>query len=595
MERPFGASVKTLRRLIDQAKGDDARLGFQPGILDAPAAAGMAVGAITLLGGGTVLLHALMIEPTPERTGYQIVAALGMLLGVLLIVGRARVSRPVRHGALVLAGALILACIALAVDAPTALVFAQCGSMLVIAAYALVPVQQSVWYLPLTICAVFLVLATTQSDLTPPVLIVSLVITVVSAALLHWRALGALRSETDPLTAIGNHSGFRRRLTAHLRHSPQTVTTVVFLDLDHFALTNDRCPIDGDQVLIDFAIRVSRGPGSEAAVCRTGGDEFALMLPGTTAAEAVSLVEQLRPDVHAFSAGIVVSEAGASVSEIMTHPADALSAAKRGGRGVSRQHSGHYAGIAAIRRAVDDGEFFLEYQPIVDLHTRGIIGAEALVRWQHPTRGRIAPDEFIGHCEASGSIVLLGEWVMGEALRTAASWNIPAVTGYPPFVMSVNVSGVEFADPSYVARALAVASAPGLSAGAFALKLTETAYGLEADVVARNMALLHEGGIRVAIDDFGTCFSNLERLSTLSTSVLKIDRRFVSEIESAADDAPLLQTILSLAQAITNGVVAEGVETEVQAVWLLEHGCHVAQGYLFSRPVRADAFEALCR
>jgi len=358
----------------------------------------------------------------------------------------------------------------------------------------------------------------------------------------------------------------------------------------------------GDSVLVEFALRCAQLGGAESGaggaagtvVARTGGDEFAILLPGLTALEAAAAVQRMRADVHGFSAGIASHEPGESASGLRTRVTEALSSAKRSGRGTTRIHGGHYATATAVGQAIANGEFSLVFQPIVDLRSRRAVGAEALLRWMHPTRGAISPVEFIPLCEASGAMPRLGDWIVHTAVTTASSWTMPVDPGAPPFYVSVNASGIELGDPHYADRLLALCAEAALPAGALKLELTESDYVVEYGAVHANMAQLQTSGIPIMIDDFGTGSSNLERLSEVRANVLKIDRRFISAIGSADDDAPLVQSILGLARGLGSSVIAEGVETDVQADWLERHACRFAQGYLFSRPVASADLAAVC-
>ncbi|MEB0266891.1 bifunctional diguanylate cyclase/phosphodiesterase [Cryobacterium sp. 10I5] len=415
---------------------------------------------------------------------------------------------------------------------------------------------------------------------------------------LHWLVTSALKSETDDLTRLGNRIFFERILNDHVRNArADSVGTVVLMDLDHFTVTNEvRQRVNGDRVLIEFAAHCVQlgGPDSGMVVARTSGDEFAVLLPGLAALEAEAAVQRMRADVHGFSEGIASHEPGESASGLRTRVTEALSSAKRSGRGTSRIHGGHYATATAVGQAIANGEFNLVFQPIVDLRTRRAVGAEALLRWTHPTRGAISPVEFIPLCEASGAMPRLGDWIVQTAVSIASSWNMPVDPGSPPFYVSVNASGIELGDPHYADRLLALCDSASLPIGALKIELTESDYVVEYGAVHANMAQLQTSGIPIMIDDFGTGSSNLERLSEVRANVLKIDRRFISGIGCAADDAPLVQSILGLARGLASSVIAEGVETDVQADWLDEHECRFAQGYLFSRPVASADLAAVC-
>ena len=585
-------------RLLGRYRRGELDLGFHPGVMDSPAAAGLLIGGIALLGSVAIGLYALLPLPLVgepvDSHGYAVTGLALFVFAVLILLLRHRVTRPIRHGAVILIGVVHQALIVMAPELSTAVIYAQACIVIVLLAYCLLPVKQSVLYPPLCIIITFCSVAI-HPGITAGEFVIATVICFMWLSGLHWIAMSALTSETDALTRVQNRRGFKRRLAARLQNRGARSTTIVVIDLDHFAVTNTALRADdANRVLVSFAEQCTALLPARAVVARIGGDEFGLILPDSAPDDAVALLETLRPLVHRFSAGIAASEVGESVSEMITHAQDALHVAKRSGRGVTRVHGGHYAGAAVVAQAIAAGEFFLEFQPVVDLRTRRVVGAEALVRWQHPTRGRISPEDFIPLCETSGSIVLLGQWVLSQAVLAAAAWHIPSEPGHPEFFIGVNAAGQEFADPCYAERAVAACRAANLAPGALTIELTESAYGIDADVVHDNLRMLQQAGIPVAIDDFGTGFANLERLSRMHANTLKIDRRFVADIQASEDDAPLVQMIIGLAAALNNDVIAEGIETEEQAVWLREHGCLLGQGYLFSRPVTADAFLGAC-
>ena len=585
-------------RLLGRYRRGELDLGFHPGVMDSPAAAGSLIGGIALLGSVAIGLYALLPLPLVgepvDSLGYAVTGVALFVFAVLILLLRHRVTRPIRHVAVIVIGVVQQTLILMAPELSTAVIYGQACIVIILLAYCVLPVRQSILYPPLCIIITFSSVAV-HPGLTAGEFVIAAVICLMWLSGLHWIAMSALTSETDSLTRVQNRRGFKRRLAARLQNRGAHSTTIVVIDLDHFAVTNDAMRIDAaNQVLVAFAARCKTLLPARTTIARIGGDEFGLILPDCRAEDGVNLVDSLRQHVHGFSAGIAVSEAGESESEMLTHAQDALHVAKRSGRGVTRVHGGHYAGAAVVSQAIVAGEFFLEYQPVVDLRTRRVVGAEALVRWQHPTRGRISPEDFIPLCETSGSIVLLGQWVLSQAVLAAAAWRIPSEPGHPKFFIGVNAAGQEFADPRYAERALAACRAADLPPGALTIELTESAYGIDADVVHDNLRMLQQAGIPVAIDDFGTGFANLERLSRMHANILKIDRRFVDDIRGSDDEAPLVQIIIGLAAALNSDVIAEGIETEEQAVWLEEHGCVLGQGYLFSRPVRAEAFVGAC-
>ncbi|TFC01336.1 EAL domain-containing protein [Cryobacterium sp. MDB1-18-2] len=572
---------------------------FHPGMFDNPKVAGLLLGSLTTFASLVLFVYVGTPEESlaPHAGLFVLIACVSLPVGLLSILFRRFFTRAVRM--IVLTFLLLDTAVSVYLTDTTSSALAMSTWILVILAlsYMFLPILQS---LPFAVAGT--VLVTTALFVHPGMRGIDLLLIIPAAIIanfgLHWLVTSALKSETDDLTRLGNRIYFKRILNDHVRSAaPGDVTTVVLVDLDHFTLTNEvRQRSYGDTILIDFAARCTRlgGPDSGAVVARTAGDEFAILLPGMTTWQAEAAVEAMRADVHVFSAGIAGHEPGESASGLRTRVTEALSSAKRAGRGTTRVHGGHYATATAVGQAIANGEFSLVFQPIVDLRTRRAVGAEALLRWTHPTRGAISPAEFIPLCEASGAMPRLGDWIVHTAVTTASSWTMPVEPGAPPFYVSVNASGIELGDPHYADRLLALCAAAALPAGALKIELTESDYVVEYGAVHANMAQLQTSGIPIMIDDFGTGSSNLERLSEVRANVLKIDRRFISAIGCAADDAPLVQSILGLARGLGSSVIAEGVETDVQADWLEENACRFAQGYLFSGPVASADLAAVC-
>jgi diguanylate cyclase (GGDEF)-like protein len=574
-------------------------LTFHPGMFNDPRPAGLLLGSLTTV---AALVLGVYVSGSAEGASQHagliaVIALLSLIIGVGSMLLRRFFGQTVRKVVLAIVIADITVCVYLTDTTSSALALSTWILVALALAYMFLPIMHS---LPFAIAGTVLVAVALYAH--PGMRGIDLLLIVPSAIIanliLYWLVTSALRSETDSLTQLGNRIYFERILNEHLRRvRPGEATTIVLVDLDHFTLTNDvRQRAFGDSVLIEFAARcrIIGGPGSGAIVARTGGDEFAILLPGCTAHAAQAAVRTMRADVHGFSAGIAGHEPGESPSGLRTRVTEALSSAKRSGRGTTRIHGGHYATATAVGQAIAHGEFSLVFQPIVDLRTRRAVGAEALLRWAHPTRGAISPAEFIPLCEASGAMPRLGDWIVTTAIEIASQWTMPVDPGAPPFYVSVNASGIELGDPHYADRVLALCRSAALPEGALKIELTESDYVVEYGAVHANMAQLQASGIPIMIDDFGTGSSNLERLSEVRANVLKIDRRFISAIGSDADDAPLVQSILGLARGLASSVIAEGVETDVQADWLERHRCRFAQGYLFSRPVASASLAEVC-
>ncbi|MDQ3952552.1 MAG: EAL domain-containing protein, partial [Actinomycetota bacterium] len=393
---------------------------------------------------------------------------------------------------------------------------------------------------------------------------------------------------------------------------------VLFLDLDDFKAVNDSLGHRaGDDLLIDVARRITAATRPGDTVARLGGDELAVLLEDLDSLDgAVQVAERLiglfdSPFVVDGSELFVHASIGIAFNgpEMETSPGDllrdadiAMYEAKRGGKGSFRLFE---VGMrvaarerlqlkADLQRAVENDELVLHYQPIVDLETGAIAGVEALVRWQHPVRGFVSPRDFVPFAEENGLIIPIGRWVLHEACRAAVSWKRRSPGARPPSV-SVNVSPVRFAHPGFVEELTDVLAASGLEPDRLVLEITEGALVEDVDRVVVRLQELNEIGVQVAIDDFGTGYSSLSYLKDFPVQVLKIDKAFIDSIALGPEDSALARAVLSLGQSLGLQIVAEGVEEAVQADALRRLGCRFAQGYLFSRPVPAEALDAVLR
>ena len=244
----------------------------------------------------------------------------------------------------------------------------------------------------------------------------------------------------------------------------------------------------------------------------------------------------------------------------------------------------------SLRRALERREFTLQYQPKVNLKTGDVTGAEALIRWTHPTRGPLSPAQFIPIAEECGLILPIGRWVLREACRQAQSW---VEAGLPRVVMAVNISAMEFRDDTFLDNVFAILRETGFDPGSLQLELTESVLMKRADTAAAVLQKLKTMGVQVAIDDFGTGYSSLSYLRKFPIDTLKIDQSFVRQITS--DDTTIVTAVISMGRSLHLRVIAEGVETRNELAFLQAHECHEAQGYYFSRPVPPDEFAELLK
>ncbi|UUY05630.1 EAL domain-containing protein [Svornostia abyssi] len=422
------------------------------------------------------------------------------------------------------------------------------------------------------------------------------------------------RSLHDQLTGLPNRSLFMDRLRGSVARArrDESHTAVFTVGVDSFKLVNDEFGHGaGDDLLATIAQRLRTEVRAADTVARLGGDEFVILCEGLAGEhDAIALADKLAglwadPFVLAVgevfttaSIGVAVSQGGAAGADDLLRDADAaMHRAKRRGRGrfelfdeELRARAGERVRLERdLHRALEREQFRVVYQPVVDVRTRQVVGAEALLRWDHPDWGTVSPMEFIPVAEESGDIVAIGEWVLREACGQVSRWQ----QRWPEFRLSVNVSGRQVAEPGLPERVAAILAEEGLAPGTLGLEITESVL-MEADgdpevILAR----LREAGARLLLDDFGTGYSSLSYLKRFPLDTLKIDRSFVDGLGSEDEDSAIVAAIVQLASTLDLTVVAEGVETEEQLAQLLALQCDLAQGYLLSRPIDAPDLERL--
>jgi diguanylate cyclase (GGDEF)-like protein/PAS domain S-box-containing protein len=420
----------------------------------------------------------------------------------------------------------------------------------------------------------------------------------------------------DPLTGLPNRALFRDRLEHALIIAQRNHTEValLFLDLDRFKYVNDTLGHDaGDQLLIDAAQRIKGVVRDSDTLARLGGDEFTLVLADVEDATRVGAVADKVIQVlqQPFQLGGSEAFIGASVG-IAMYPRDgddfvaltknadtAMYLAKQSGRGRYKFFTSELDVANArrmnletsLRSALERGELALHYQPKLDLDDDRVLGFEALLRWQHPTLGAIAPSEFIPLAEETGLIVPIGSWVLRTACQELKRWH---QAGYGQLHMAVNLSARQFQHEGLVAEVRSLLQELELAPEALELELTESLLMAEADRSYQGVRALRSLGLGISIDDFGTGYSSLSYLKKFPLQTLKIDRSFVRDIATDPDDAAIVRAIVSLADRLKLQVVAEGVETREQVDFLRGEGCTQAQGYYFARPLpAADALQYL--
>ncbi|MFG1915128.1 putative bifunctional diguanylate cyclase/phosphodiesterase [Micromonospora sp. NPDC048898] len=414
----------------------------------------------------------------------------------------------------------------------------------------------------------------------------------------------------DALTGLANRRHLLDEGTKQLstRHA-DGVTALVLIDLNHFKEVNDTLGhAAGDQVLVQVADRLRDAAQASDLVARLGGDEFSVLLRGLPApAVAAHRAETLLATLHEpfeldgmrisveASGGISVAPSTGGMTELLRRADVAMYQAKRAGQRLSTYATtrdtadlGRLTLGGDLPRAVADHEFIVNFQPIVDLGTGEVTSAEALARWRHPTHGMIDPLRFLEAVERSGLLPAFAEAILDQALIAATTWR-DAGFDIP---VAVNVSPRSLLDARFPGSVLARLRAHDLPADRLVLELTETLTLSQLDVVDRVLSRLRDEGVRLALDDFGTGYSSLSLLSRIPVHELKIDRSFVTTMESSAEAAAVIRSTLDLGRSLNLAVVAEGVESEPQRRALWELGCVAGQGHLFARPVPAGTLLA---
>jgi diguanylate cyclase (GGDEF)-like protein/PAS domain S-box-containing protein len=415
----------------------------------------------------------------------------------------------------------------------------------------------------------------------------------------------------DPLTGLANRALFTDRVQ-HALVVRSADAAVLFLDLDDFKAVNDSLGhVAGDALLRAVGVRLRASLSPAHTVARMGGDEFAILVEGTSSADAaLDAAERITSALQApfevdgremfvtASVGIAV---GGDAEELLRCSDVAMYGAKASGKAqyvvYAPRMDEHLVGrlelVADLRRAEIESEFVLHYQPIVNLSSGAVLGTEALVRWQHPRRGLLQPSEFIHVAEESGRIVDIGRWVLAEACRQTADWQ--SRLGVPGFSVSVNVSTRQVRRPGLIEDVEAALTRSGLAAEALTLELTETTLARRRDELTSILEELTAMGLRVALDDFGTGYSSLSLLQHLPVHTLKIDRSFVQSIGAEGGSAPFVRAIVELAAGLELTVVAEGIEEVGHVAALRRLGCRVGQGFHFAKPLPPAELESFVR
>jgi diguanylate cyclase (GGDEF)-like protein len=425
------------------------------------------------------------------------------------------------------------------------------------------------------------------------------------------------RALHDPLTGLPNRTLLGDRIHEGLSRTPRRGErlVVLFLDLDSFKTVNDGLGHGiGDLLLQDVAERLRQVTRPGDTLARFSGDEFAMVCEGIRDHEVEILVDTIRQTIAApftvatheitltASIGVAPATPGASAQSLLREADSAMFRAKSAGRDQSAHfhHTMHDQATArlddqlGLRRALERDELRAHYQPVVDLTSGEAVGMEALVRWQHPERGLIGPDEFIPLAEDTGLILPLGVWMLETALGELQRWrrDIPEARD---LWMAVNLSPRQLTDPDLIHKVARALAETGVPPGSLHLEITETAVMRSVDESTTALDALRKLGVHLIIDDFGTGYSSLARLKKLPVTALKVDRSFVDGLGSDSSDLSIVDAIINLAESLSLGVIAEGVETAEQLEILQSLGATMGQGYLWSRALPATGLASWLR
>ncbi|MDU8428235.1 EAL domain-containing protein [Pseudomonas syringae pv. actinidifoliorum] len=432
------------------------------------------------------------------------------------------------------------------------------------------------------------------------------------SSLKHAQARLDYQAHHDPLTGLPNRTLFESRLQSALLHSEESgsLGAVLFLDLDRFKHINDSLghPV-GDLLLKGIAHRLKETLRDIDTVARLGGDEFIVLLPGLLQpSDAKAIANKLLACFSTpFEAGehelyispsigsCVFPTDGTDVATLVKNADAAMYRSKAQGRNrvesytrdLTEQASERIALEQELRRALDRNQLSLAYQPKISLVTHTLVGAEALIRWSHPTFGEVPPEHFIPLAEENGMILQIGEWVLEQACRQMGAWR---KTCKPFGPMSVNLAGAQLRQPNLVERIEQLLTDNGLVPDCLQLEITENFIMSQTQDALAVLHKLKQLGVQLAIDDFGTGYSSLSYLKRLPLDILKIDQSFIRGLPEDTHDAAIVRAIIALGRCMQLTVIAEGVETREQQQFLSEEGCEQIQGYIISLPLQPDEF-----
>ncbi|WP_144947323.1 putative bifunctional diguanylate cyclase/phosphodiesterase [Pseudomonas oryzihabitans] len=416
----------------------------------------------------------------------------------------------------------------------------------------------------------------------------------------------------DSLTGLANRSHFIARLEARLEQSnPNREHSLLLVDVDNFKRVNDSLGHRiGDQLLVGLARRLRSALGTGALIARIASNEFAVLLEGMDAVAADSLARDtlvaLDPPLYVEGHPTLIS-CSIGLTTARPHETDPQTLIKHAGLALHRAKAtgGHQVQVFTealiaeasnklfvqnnLRRALEQNELLVHYQPKVCLKRAKLLGLEALIRWQHPEKGMIRPDQFISIAEETGLIVPIGKWIIREVCRQLHRLD---AAGFDDLQIAINLSPKQFTDPDLVQSFVTILDEEGIAPKRLELELTESLLLDATDATRNTLEALKRLGMSLAMDDFGTGYSSLSYLKKFPIDVIKIDRSFIKDIPDNQDDMEITSAVIAMAHNLRLQVVAEGIETTEQLAFLRHHRCDIGQGYLFDKPIPADQLDA---